>query len=90
MRRPYNALTLRYLLTGPTQDGQNAGDWGRSAPDPGRDTPQGYVSVPVGKSCVLLLTDREYTQGLKRGKRWRRTQERMARTKRIRRGTERW
>lgn len=81
MKRPMvNAITMSYFTAGPVQDGQQAGDFERSSPDPYRgDTPSGYVSVPVGKECVLLLTASEYTQGLRRGKVWRRQRERMTR-----------
>lgn len=73
MKRPMvNALTLCYFLAGPVTRGQNAGEIERSTPDPYRVTPQGYVSGPGGKGCVLLLTASEYTQGLRRGKTWRR------------------
>jgi hypothetical protein len=34
------------------------------------------VLVPLGKGgCMLLLTEREYREGIKRGKRWRRAQD---------------
>lgn len=34
--------------------------------------PPGLVPVPVGKGCVLLLTQPEYLAALRRGKAWRR------------------
>lgn len=67
-----NPVTMSYFTAGPVQDGPNAVKNGRSSPDPYRDTPFDYVSVPVGKGCVLILTASEYRTGLKRGKTWRR------------------
>ena len=34
--------------------------------------PPGFVSIPLGKGCVLLLTKWEYLNALRRGKWWRR------------------
>lgn len=34
--------------------------------------PPGFVTVEIGKGCVLLLTFREYRDGLRRGKFYRR------------------
>ncbi len=36
------------------------------------DPPDGLLAVPFGKGCVLLLTPREVTAGIRRGKWWRR------------------
>ena len=32
------------------------------------ETPKGMISVPLGKGCILLLTEQEYVNALKRGK----------------------
>lgn len=50
------------------------------------ETPPGFVAVPVGKGCLLLLTDREYVQAVQRGKRFRR---RAALARRIKAADER-
>ncbi len=34
----------------------------------------GLIRVPLPKGCELLLTEREFVAGIKRGKWWRRTQ----------------
>jgi hypothetical protein len=34
--------------------------------------PPGLVPVPIGKGCVLLLSEGEYVRAIKRGKAWRR------------------
>ncbi len=36
------------------------------------ERPPGLIPVPLGKGCVLLLTEQEYTRALHRGKAWRR------------------
>jgi len=33
------------------------------------DPPPGLIPVPLGKQCLLLLTEREYLAGHRRGKR---------------------
>jgi len=35
------------------------------------DSPDNLLSVPFGKCCVLLLTPREITAGIRRGEWWR-------------------
>ena len=34
------------------------------------DPPPGLIPVPLGKACLLLLTEREYLDGVRRGKWW--------------------
>jgi len=34
------------------------------------DPPPGLIPVPLGKQCLLLLTEREYLACLQRGKWW--------------------
>lgn len=36
------------------------------------DPPPGLIAVPLGKACLLLLTQAEFRAGVKRGKTWRR------------------
>ncbi len=36
------------------------------------DWPPGYVPIPLGKGCLLMLTQTEYLAGVRRGKLWRR------------------
>ena len=36
--------------------------------------PPDLIPVPLAKGCVLLLTEREYVAGIRRGKWWRRRQ----------------
>ena len=36
------------------------------------DPPPGLIPVPLGKAYLLLLTEREYLAGIRRGKWWRR------------------
>jgi len=43
------------------------------------DPPPGLIPVPLGKQCLLLLTEREYLAGILRGKLWRRTRAASAR-----------
>jgi hypothetical protein len=44
------------------------------------DPPTGLIAVPLGKGGVLLLlTEREYLAGIRRGKLWRRAQAASAR-----------
>jgi hypothetical protein len=38
------------------------------------DSPPGLIAVPLAKGCVLVLTEREYLAGIRRGKWWRRRQ----------------
>ena len=38
------------------------------------DPPPDLIPVPLAKGCVLLLTEREYVAGIRRGKWWRRRQ----------------
>ncbi len=41
-------------------------------------TAAGLVHIPIGKRCLLLLTEAEYQRALKRGK-WLRRQQALAR-----------
>jgi hypothetical protein len=34
--------------------------------------PDGLLAVPLSKGCILLLTAREFTAGVRRGKWWKR------------------
>ena len=38
------------------------------------DPPPGLIPVPLGKGCLLLLTEREFLARVKRGKWWRRSE----------------
>jgi len=42
------------------------------APVRGETVPPGLVPVPIGKGCVLLLSEGEYLRAVKRGKAWKR------------------
>jgi hypothetical protein len=44
----------------------------RPAPSEAGAVPPGLVCVPVGKGCILLLSEEEYVRAIKRGKAWRR------------------
>ena len=47
------------------------------------DPPAGLIPVPLGKGCLLLLSQPEYLAGIRRGKVWRRREaeaKRAART----------
>jgi len=44
----------------------------RRTPLHSETVPAGLVPVPVGKGCVLLLSEGEYVRAIKRGKVWRR------------------
>jgi hypothetical protein len=46
----------------------------RPAPSEAGAMPRGLVSVPVGKGCILLLSEEEYVRAIRRGKAWRRRQ----------------
>jgi hypothetical protein len=39
---------------------------------PQTDPPAGLIPVPLGKGCLLLLTEPEFVAGIRRGKSWRR------------------
>ena len=43
------------------------------------ETPKGMISVPMGKGCILLLTEDEYVRALRRGKIHRRRENEMER-----------
>jgi hypothetical protein len=45
---------------------------GQSQMNTPADPPPGMIPVPLAKGCVLLLTEREFTAGLKRGEWWKR------------------
>jgi hypothetical protein len=36
------------------------------------EPPPGVIAVPLTKECLVLLTEREYVAGIRRGKWWRR------------------
>ena len=43
------------------------------------DPPDGLLVIPLAKSCILLLTPKEYLAGIRRGKWWKRRQAELAR-----------
>jgi hypothetical protein len=45
------------------------------------DPTPGLIAVPLMKGYILLLTEREVTAGVERGKRWRRRQAMLRRIK---------
>lgn len=47
------------------------------------DTLAGLIRVPVGKGCILLLTEGEYLAGLRRGKQLRRREALARRTQKV-------
>jgi hypothetical protein len=49
-------------------------------PVQGDTLPTGLVSVPLGKDCILLLSEAEYIRAIKRGKWWRRREALTKRT----------
>lgn len=44
------------------------------------DTPPGLVRLPLGKGCLLVLTEQEYRRGILRGKTMRRRETLVKRT----------
>ena len=41
-------------------------------PSEARELPAGLVPVPVGKGCIVLLSEGEYIRAIKSGKGWKR------------------
>ena len=39
------------------------------------EVPPGFVRVPMGKGCVLLLTEAQHLQAIRWGKQWRRREQ---------------